>query len=392
MKDPSPPLRVALAIPHLGGGGAERSTLAIARGLISRDYTVDILIFYDSMVLRNEVPSAARVILLQPRKRVFLRHFQAIANQLGIYSSLRIRRRNISQAISIADYIDRARPDLLLAALAEPKIASLLAPIFTTYRPVVVPIMRNHIMNRNWRNRAIYRILFRKADHIIAVSIGVAESLSASIRVPMDRITCIYNPVVSNELSSLAENPPDHPWFSGLGPPIVLAAGRLSRVKDFPTLIRAFEIVSRKRPLRLVILGEGSWRGRLQHMVHSRGLEASVSLPGWQPNPFAYMKRASLFVLTSRYEGLSGVLIQALACGCPCISTNCPTGSSEILQDGRIGPLVPVGDFITLAGAIEQVLDNPPERDLLLERAASFNIDRSLSSYDSLLTRLTRAP
>ncbi len=238
----------------------------------------------------------------------------------------------------------------------------------------------------------LYRSLFGQADHIVAISSGLAESLPVRLGVSNNRVTIIYNPVVTKDLIAKADKPPDHPWFSVPGPPIILAAGRLARVKDFPTLIRAFEIASRNRPLRLLILGEGSWRQRLEHMIRKKGLAELVSLPGWVDNPFAYMRRAAVFVVSSKHEGLCGVLIQALACGCPCVSTDCPFGPGEVLDDGRIGPLVPVGDHEALADAIERTLDAPPEPGFLTERAQDFSHEDAISRYDALLRKLTAPP
>ncbi|MCY4489744.1 MAG: glycosyltransferase [Deltaproteobacteria bacterium] len=146
------------------------------------------------------------------------------------------------------------------------------------------------------------------------------------------------------------------------GPPVILSAGRLSAQKDYPTLIKAFSRVAEERPCRLIILGEGRRRRRLERLLKNLGLTDRASLPGWVDNPFAFMSRAALFVLSSRYEGLPGVLIQALACGSPCVSTDCPTGPAEILRGGELGPLVPVGDPLPLAEAMTSVLERPRPR------------------------------
>ena len=392
MTIPSKPLHIALAITHLGGGGAERSTLALARGLLARGHSVDLLLLYDKIVLKQEVPAEARLFVLPRDQRASSTHILQLVRKLGLASFLHLRGRHLRHARSIAAYLDQERPDILLPTLAEAKIAALLALFFAGSRPLVVPIIRNNTMYLRRRYRVLYRSLFDPADHIVAVSYGVAESISAEVGIATDRVTTIYNPVVSKDLIAKAGEPPDHPWFSTSGPPIILTAGRLARVKDFPTLIRAFEIASRNRPLRLLILGEGSWRQRLERMVRKRGLSEFVSLPGWVDNPFAYMRRAAVFVVSSKYEGLSGVLIQALACGCPCVSTDCLSGSREILDDGRIGHLVPVGDHESLAAAIEHTLDAPPDPGLLTERAAQFSYEESISRYDALLRNLLASP
>ena len=166
---------------------------------------------------------------------------------------------------------------------------------------------------------------------------------------------------------------------------MILAAGRLTAQKDYPTLIKAFARLNAQRPSRLIILGEGRMRKALERLVKGLDLTDHVSLPGWVENPFAFMSRASLFVLSSRFEGLPGVLVQALACGCPCVSTNCPAGPAEILQDGKFGPLVPVGDEQALADAMYGTLAQPPERHMLQQRAGYFSLERAVTAYEKLI-------
>ena len=285
----------------------------------------------------------------------------------------------------MAAYIDEERPDCILPSLPGAKSATLLALCFTRLNPVTIPTVRIVLMNTKRRFRKLYAILFPTADHIVTVSDGVADNAALKLGIPRERISRIYNPVVSAEIAELARAVPDHPWMSDDGPPVILGAGRLARVKDFPTLLRAFRRVSRNREVRLIILGEGSWRRRLENMIRKMGLQEKVSLPGWVPNPYAFMSRASLFVLSSKQEGLPGVLIQALACGCPCVSTNCPAGPAEILDNGRFGPLVPVGNDSALAEAMERVLDSPPDKDALLARAQEFSFDASVELYERMI-------
>ena len=227
------------------------------------------------------------------------------------------------------------------------------------------------------------------AAHFVAVSRGVAHNLAATLAVPDADITTIYNPVVTADLSLKIAAPPNHPWLSSdTATPVVLAAGRLSEQKDFSTLIKAFARIAARRTCRLIILGEGQKRKDLEDLILGLGLGDRVSLPGWVENPFAFMARASLFVLSSRFEGLPGVLVQALACGCPSVSTDCPAGPSEILQGGKLGPLVPVGDHVALAKAMEQVLDRPPDRRVLQERGAEFSVENTVGAYENLIAKV----
>ena len=170
----------------------------------------------------------------------------------------------LREARSIAAYINEEEPDYILPSLPRSKLATLLALCFTARKPIVIPIMHNVIMNRRRRYRKLYSILFPAAEYIIAVSDGVADSVALKLGVPRNRISRIYNPVVTEEIAELARAVPDHPWMSDDGPPVILGAGRLARVKDFPTLLRAFRQVSRNREVRLIILGEGRWRKRLE--------------------------------------------------------------------------------------------------------------------------------
>jgi glycosyltransferase involved in cell wall biosynthesis len=201
-----------------------------------------------------------------------------------------------------------------------------------------------------------YRFLYPSADAVVAPSRGVAGSLLQLSPIPIQKVHVIYNPVVSPELYEKADAPVEHPWFQPHQPPVVLAAGRLVALKGYDTLLRAFARVRQETFARLVILGEGPERPNLERLAAELGVAADVDLPGFDPNPFRYMKRAGVFVLSSRYEGLPNVLIQALACGCPVVSTDCPSGPSEILDGGRYGALVPVDDVEAMAGAIVRAL------------------------------------
>jgi glycosyltransferase involved in cell wall biosynthesis len=197
------------------------------------------------------------------------------------------------------------------------------------------------------------------ADEIIAVSNGVAEDLSEISRLPRSKIRVLPNPVITPELRARAAEPVDDLWLSSGAPPVILGVGRLDRQKDFPTLIRAFAAVRRQREARLMILGEGPERQRLESLLRELELTADARLPGFVANPFSYMARAAVFVLSSAWEGMPGVLIQGMACGAPVVATDCESGPREVLAGGKFGRLVPVGDQAALADAIVATLDAP---------------------------------
>jgi glycosyltransferase involved in cell wall biosynthesis len=167
-------------------------------------------------------------------------------------------------------------------------------------------------------------------------------------------------------------------------PPVILAVGRLTLQKDFPTLIRAFARLRARRSARLVILGEGELRDELEALVAELGLTADVALPGFVDNPFSWMRGSALFVLSSAWEGFGNVLVEAMACGTPVVSTDCPSGPAEILENGKWGRLAAVGDAEALARAIAEALDDPNPPDVRA-RAAFFSVERSVDAYLAIL-------
>ncbi|HYQ90484.1 MAG TPA: glycosyltransferase, partial [Candidatus Competibacteraceae bacterium] len=248
---------------------------------------------------------------------------------------------------------------------------------------------------RDWRRRylsPLMRHTYLQADAIIAVSDGVADDLAAHIDIPRQTITRIYNPTFFPELPERAKEAVEHPWFAPGAPPVVLSVGRLGRQKDFSTLLCAFARVRSTRPLRLMILGEasdpdeqGDRLAKLTALADELGITADFVLLGFVPNPFAYMARSAVLVLSSVHEGFPNVLVEAMACGCPVVSTDCPSGPAEILDNGRFGPLVPVGDEVAMAQAIVAVLDCPPAKVRLRARAALFSFEQAIDNYEAVL-------
>ena len=421
-------MHIAFILSSLAGGGAERVVLTLARGLIDRGHKVDLVLSSSTQILYpKEVPEEvrlfaaritsdkftkenaadvlARLVRLRPRWRGnWLRLASALHwNPLGVPAGSRFY-----QACAIASYMVDEKPDCILPVLPTPHIATLLACHLVKESPPIIPCFRNVVRFRHPGYKRRLRCLWESATHFTAVSHGVADDVAAEIGIPLEKITTIYNPVLTPDLHDKMKERPDHPWLLDNGSPIVLAVGRLTEQKDYPTLLRAFSRLSSQRPCRLIILGIETSRSRLgalvqtlkledrvsrsklEALVQTLKLEDRVSLPGWTENPFAFMSRASLFVLSSRYEGLPGVLVQALACGCPCVSTDCPAGPAEILQDGKLGPLVPVGDEVALAEAMGQTLDQPPDRQMLQQRAAFFSVERAVDAYEQLILEVTR--
>ncbi|MBA1147706.1 glycosyltransferase [Ectothiorhodospiraceae bacterium WFHF3C12] len=223
------------------------------------------------------------------------------------------------------------------------------------------------------------------ADGIVTPSRGAGDDLAALAGLPGERVTVIPNPVVDDALYAAAAEPVDHPWFAAGEAPVVVGAGELSERKDFATLVRAFARVRARRPCRLVILGRGRQREALLALAAELGVAGDVDLPGFAANPYAYMARAGCFAMTSRLEGAGIALIEALALGTPVVSTDCPSGPAETLENGRYGPLVDVGDDQALAASIGELLDAPPDRDFLRAGAARYSVARVADRYLAVL-------
>ena len=286
-------------------------------------------------------------------------------------------------AAAIALYLDRERPAATLAMLIPSVAAVTMAARLARYRVRIVGTLHNAVRSRRWLHRA--SLSYPRVDAAVGVSRGVASELTGAVGVPADRVHTIYNPIVSPTILRDTQQPTGHHWLDHPGPRVVLAAGRLTKQKDFSTLLAAFAKLRDRCPTRLIVLGKGRLRPDLLAQAQRLGVSEHVDFPGFVSNPYAFMSKASLFVLSSRHEGLPTVLIEAMACGCPVVSTDCPFGPDEILEDGRWGELVPVGDAKALSAAMFRALESPQPSDVLRERASVFGIDQAIARYDALL-------
>lgn len=232
---------------------------------------------------------------------------------------------------------------------------------------------------------AVERALWPFADAVVTNSSAVAADLKRIAPRISARVRVIRNPVVWPDLFPRAAEPVDHPWMCDGRVPVVLAAGGLRPVKDHTTLLKAFALVAGERTVRLVIIGDGSERDRLYELARKLGIASSVDLPGFQRNPFAWMARAHVFVMSSIFEGAPNALIQAMACGTTVVSTDCPGGTREILGDGAWGALTPVGNHRALAAAISEALNNPMAPSKLIGRANDFAAESSISAYEDAI-------
>jgi glycosyltransferase involved in cell wall biosynthesis len=358
-----------------GEGGVERMVLNLVRGFAAvPDLAVDLVL------LREES-----------------RHLQALPAGVNVVR-LGVRHSALSVP-AIVRYLRAARPDALLAAKDRAGRAALLARRLSGVPTRVVirlgttlsEAMKDRHPVLRWLRYLPIRRLYRWADGIVAVSEGVADDVAATSRMPRERIHVVRNPVITTDLLRQAEEPSGHPWLADPAVPVVMGMGRLTRQKDFPTLVRAFARVRRDRPLRLVILGEGRDAAVLREIAGAEGVAADVDLPGFRANPYPWLARCQLFVLSSAWEGSPNALTEALALGVPVVSTDCRSGPRELLDGGRYGPLVPVGDADRLAAAMRQALDHPLPPATLQRAVSEYTVETSARRYLEILG-LAQAP
>ncbi|WP_028490860.1 glycosyltransferase [Thioalkalivibrio sp. ALJ15] len=349
--------------PFKAWGGIERKMLILCREFLQLGILPRLVLTRGGEVpYPEELPSAVEVVDLRSR---------------GKFDSLFKLRRLLRQDPPAA---------VLTAKDHSAKVAVLGRMLGWVPSPVFVKVTNtpSQTLRRRFKRRSA-RWLYRRADRIIAISEGVRDDLIEHFDVDPDRIEVIYNPTVTPDIPERVKAPVGHPWFAGDGPPVIVGAGRLTPQKDFATLLDAFARVRERRSVRLVILGEGPLREALLGQARRLGVAEAVDLPGYVPDPLPYFARAGVFCLSSRYEGLGNVLIEALAAGAPAVATDCPSGPAEILQHGRIGPLVPVGDAGALAGALESTLADPPGEERIREGLDRFRSDRVALRYAQVM-------
>ncbi|MCL1463446.1 glycosyltransferase [Argonema galeatum] len=358
---------VAIFIPNLFGGGVERVIINLIRAFVEQGLSVDLVLLRVEGPYLSLVPKEVRIVNLKSK-------------------------RLLSSLPALVRYLKENKPSVLLSAMEDINIVALWARRLAGVSTRVVVSVHNTLSQESQNSTELKRRIapyltrwfYPSADAIVAVSQGSAEDL-ASLGLSKERIKVIYNPVVTPELFEKATESPDHSWFKPGEPPVILGVGRLEKQKDFATLIRAFAIVKQQRPVRLMILGEGKERPYLEALVQELGIAENVALPGFVANPYAYMATSAVFVLSSLFEGLPTVLIEALAAGTPVVSTDCKSGPAEILSNGEYGKLVPVGDIKGMAEAIASTLDSPPDAEALRQKAAEFSLDKAVVKYRQVL-------
>lgn len=408
MDSPEKRPRLAFVLPAMAAGGMEQVTLATMQALSDQGYAVDLVLERRLGPYLSRVPDSAGLFglakgskwsayaaLIRARPRDGLTQLARMLFHRVNYVPLRRVR-------SLAAYLREREPDIIFVSHGRMPILALWARAIAGVLSSRLVIIEHSTLSRwlevftdeparhrQWQYRVqLARQFYPQADGIVAVSDGVGDDLARTLALSPRVITTIYNPVVGPDLRAAAQQPFAHPWFADGQPPVLLAVGRLVREKNFSALIEAFAYIRQQRPARLLILGEGEQRPYLEAQIERYGLIDDVAMPGWADNPYVYMRHSAVFVLCSLFEGLGIVLVEAMACGCPVVATDCPSGPREVLDGGRHGLLVPMNDTQALADAIMTRLDTPCDTAALQARAEDFSIEKGAATYRALIDDL----
>lgn len=359
-------MKIALFLHDLRAGGAERASVRLANAISREGHDVD-------LVLINRVGCEAFFIELDDSVRIV---------ELP-------QTRTLTSIIGFRSYIADQVPDLVVSALTHINVCALIGWCLSANRPRITVVEHGQFSRERAKPMSVFvRIayslapwLYPLANVVAAVSEGARDDLVRSTGLDPKHVSVLYNPVVSENLKEASLTPIDHPWFEENECPVILAVGALRSEKNFPLLIRAFNVLRESRKARLVIIGNGPEMAKIETCAYSSRYSADIALLGFDANPYKYMRRAAVLALSSDHEALPTVLIEAMACGTPVASTDCPTGPSEILLNGKLGELSDPGDPRELACALERALSSPPPRDLLKKRAAFFSADQAVRNY-----------
>ncbi len=356
--------RVAVFIPTLASGGAESTMVILAKGLQARGYDVDLLVKNKEGAFSQFIPDSIRIIDFN-------------------VSSMRYTLRKL------ISYSRNERPLSVVSAMELPNLISILAGLFARQRPKIIVSIHSIISKHppiysRIADRILFGVLYRFSDVIVCVSNTCAQDAIHYLKLPRSKVHVIYNPVFRPEILEKANEPVSCSWFGDKSILKIISIGRLVVEKDHKTLIKAFKLVRETHKAQLIILGEGPLQPDLLQLIKALDLDQDVLLPGFVQNPYPLISQSDVFVLSSTSEGLGNVLIEAIACNCPVVSTDCPGGPREILKNGQYGHLTPVGDYVAMADAIKRVIQGD-KRLAPREWLEKFRLDNSVDQYQRLI-------
>jgi glycosyltransferase involved in cell wall biosynthesis len=361
--------RLAFFCPSLELGGAERKSAVLANAFLARGYGIDFCTCDGSGVVRRDLSPDIAVV---------------------DFRVARVRR----ALWPLRRYLVENRPRVLVAMQGYAGLIAVLASMLSgTRTPVIIDEqtltfsrLKESSRGDYWKFRLLVRLLYPRAARIVAISDATRRDLVEHVGLPSSAIEVISNPAALPVFEDTADTG-ELPGWPVTDMPVVATVGRLVPVKDVPVLLRAFARLRAHQPAKLVIIGDGPERPALEAMSRELNIAADTHFLGARDRPWRYLRRASVFVLSSRYEGFGNVLVEALAVGCPVVSTNSPGGPAEILENGKYGALVPVGDDAAMSAAIAQVLAQAPDRMLAIARARQFG-EPVIAKYMDLIDRV----
>lgn len=374
-------MHVALFLHSLSTGGAQRRSIMLANGLAARGHRVDLVTAVDGG------PQVALVAGNVMRLPLSAANTDAVASGGARTGDL------LGAMRPLARYLRAQRPDMLVGMANHAVVPTILAHAMAGRRDTgLVLRASNHLSRRRDGGLPLRRLpevaLWRRADGVLAVSDDVARDVVRMTGMDESRVISVPSPILPGRLPAGAR-----PARHDTAPAQLLAMGRFVRQKGFDTLLRAFALLLSRRRAHLTLAGDGPDRAALLALARDLGIEAQVSFPGLVDKPFDHMAAADLFVLSSRWEGMPGVLVEAMATGCPVISTDCPGGSRELLRHGALGPLVPMDDAAALADGMDAALAHPVADAVLRDRAAAFTVANATACYErALLTLAGQTP
>ncbi|MBT2667488.1 glycosyltransferase [Bacillus sp. ISL-4] len=361
---------VAILIPSLKGGGAERVMVNLANLFVDHGLSVDLVVIKAEGPYKNQVSSKVNIVDLKCNRVAF---------------SIK----------SLKYYFEKNNPKNVISTMNHLNIITMLSLKFSKIETNVIltehtTLSKSISSSKSIKDKIIPYLTkkyYKKANKIVAVSTGVANDLNQFLNIPSNLIEVIYNPIVNDRLLLNAKEKVDHPWFNNKNNPLIVSVGRLTEAKDYPTLLKAMKKVTSVKNVNLVILGEGELREQIEQIIYDLKIEEHVQLLGFVTNPYKYMAKADGFVLSSKWEGLPTVLVEAMALGVNLISTDCESGPNEILMNGKLGRLTTVGDVEDLAQAILQTIDGSKvvSKGELIESSQRFNNKSILNKYMRLL-------
>lgn len=366
--------KIVIFIPNANYGGAQKVIINLIQEFSKQNICIDLLLGKAEGIYLSQIPKNINIVNLDSS-------------------------RLIKTLPKLVNYLKKQKPDVLMST---PAVANVVAAIAKKLSGVSTKLILREAIhystekaNVSFRKQPTFWIALRLvplvypwADKIIAVNPKVAEDIAKVTKISSDKIYPINNPTITLTILKKVKEPIEESWFQEINLEknyLILGVGRLANQKDFLTLIKAFSIIRKQSQAKLIILGEGENRKQLESLISDLNLTTDVILPGFISNPYAYMAKASVFVLSSAWEGSPNTLIEAMACGTPVVSTDCLSGPREILENGKYGKLVKVGDYEALAEAIIQTLNSENNRNALKERAKDFSVSDIAKEYLQVL-------